>query len=171
MSRPHGTACVGRTAPHRTGTALYRTAPLDMSGTARYRRRSDRYRTAPHRRGLTARHGTVQHQYTLPARHRWARSGRSEVDFLIGDRTVLEYDGQRWHSGADRTARDIRKTNSLIDNGYTVYRIRENTLAHLDLDRPGLVQVSMDWTVDVDRIRTVLSEMLSVPLGMNGTAP
>ncbi|WP_353357983.1 zinc-ribbon domain-containing protein [Intrasporangium sp. DVR] len=70
-----------------------------------------------------------------------ARIDRWRVDVLIPSaRLVVEYDGEYWHSEKQET--DSRKTAALIQAGYCVARIRENSLPHLDLHSSRLRQVS-----------------------------
>lgn len=70
-----------------------------------------------------------------------ARIGRWRVDVLIPSlRLVIEYDGEYWHRG--KHAIDARKTRELLDTGFQVARVRENDLAHLQLEEPTLKQVS-----------------------------
>lgn len=52
-----------------------------------------------------------------------AQIGPWVVDFLVGDRLVIEADGTYWHSLRPHV--DRRKTADLTDRGYTVWRIPE----------------------------------------------
>ena len=43
------------------------------------------------------------------------------VDFCINT-TIIEIDGEQWHPIGNE--KDARRDSELVDNGYTVYRIR-----------------------------------------------
>jgi hypothetical protein len=59
---------------------------------------------------------------------------------------VVEYDGEYYHSISDEViARDVEKTQALLDAGYRVVRIREHALFFVDLSHPNLFQVSHDF--------------------------
>lgn len=79
---------------------------------------------------------------------KWAHGNHYKVDILgvlaDGRQVVVEYDGKVYHDGTvDSKApqRDITKTQTLLDNGYIVVRIRENGLADVPLSHPHLLQV------------------------------
>nr|WP_249184806.1 DUF559 domain-containing protein [Burkholderia cenocepacia] len=81
-----------------------------------------------------------------------------------GRRIVIEYDGRQWHRDA---AHDHRKTQRLIDAGWTVIRVREAPLALLD---PVLdVQVEVSTTTYGPMIGTVLNHLQA--LIQNGLLP
>lgn len=70
-----------------------------------------------------------------------------ELDILAvttdGRKIVIEYDGAYWHM--DREEADIEKTQALLDAGYQVIRIREqtrqNSLPLLGINHPSLSQL------------------------------
>lgn len=68
------------------------------------------------------------------------------VDILLtveGRQVVVEFDGDYWHRiFKDKSEDDLRKTNKLLDAGFTVVRIRGDALPHLPLLHPNLFQVS-----------------------------
>ena len=83
---------------------------------------------------------------------RWKRSNvRMKVDLagvLISAPQIhvaIEYDGSYYHFGDTRVARDIEKTLTLLEAGYLVVRIREQTAKHnlseLPLRHPRLLQL------------------------------
>lgn len=55
-----------------------------------------------------------------------AQVGPWVVDFLVGERLVIEADGSYWHSLRPHV--DRRKTADLIDRGYTVWRLPEDEI-------------------------------------------
>lgn len=54
----------------------------------------------------------------------------SVIDFVVKDSPfgslAIEYDGHYWHSGPEMMGRDTRKTQQLLDAGYTVVRLRSD---------------------------------------------
>lgn len=94
---------------------------------------------------------------TLPVA--WGSRKTSRVDITgthDGARFVVEYDGQRWHTV--KTAQDLAKTEALLDAGYIVIRVRENTLHHLPITNPALAQVTHRYGADIDSLAdTVLA--------------
>lgn len=55
--------------------------------------------------------------------------GRWVVDFALSDgRTIIEADGDYWHSLPQSIARDVRKDAYLIHHGYTVLHITESEI-------------------------------------------
>ncbi len=52
-----------------------------------------------------------------------AIDGVGKVDLLIGDRLVLEVDGEEWHSGAEAYAVDRERDLRLVELGYSVIRL------------------------------------------------
>ena len=78
------------------------------------------------------------------------------------NKLVIEYDGIYYHSGA-RSEKELQyhldhdseKTNALLNAGYKVVRIRENTLQHLDLEHDNLMQLS--YLVKQDKTETIIS--------------
>ena len=80
-----------------------------------------------------------------------------EVDCLLEDYIAVEYDGSFWHR--DKVNTDVSKTQDLIDSGYYVIRVREQSNGNvLPLLPPvrGLYQIR--YTYDKDH--THLLEML-----------
>ena len=58
--------------------------------------------------------------------------GIARVDLLIGDRLIIEVDGDEWHSSPAARERDRRKTAALVALGYVVFRV-------------GYRRVMFDW--------------------------
>jgi hypothetical protein len=76
---------------------------------------------------------------------KWCHTNTTSVDIFgeyNGRKLVIEYDGEAWHKSKLRTSRDLVKNQVLLDNGYTVVRIRENKLEHLKLEHPNFFQTS-----------------------------
>lgn len=72
---------------------------------------------------------------------------------------VIEYDGNRWHKQDKRAERDKRKTQFLIEKGFDVIRVRENSLFHLDLDNPKFEQVSYRHSLDSEKIAELVGNI------------
>ena len=62
------------------------------------------------------------------------RIGQWTVDFLVGDRIVVEVDGDYWHSKPEVAEKDKRKDSWLTENGYVPCHIRESELGDDPLD-------------------------------------
>lgn len=84
----------------------------------------------------------------------WGKGSRiAHVDALgepvfAGPGLVVEYDGNYFHRGYDKTRSDIEKTEALVNAGLLVARIREQSVAfHLAPFMEGDSRVLM---VDVD---------------------
>lgn len=61
-----------------------------------------------------------------------AIGGVGRVDLLIGDRLVIELDGDAWHSSAEQREADRRRDSALVAKGYLVLRA-------------GYLRVMDDW--------------------------
>lgn len=72
---------------------------------------------------------------------------------------VVEYDGNRWHKQEKRAERDKRKTQFLIDQGFDVIRVRENSLFHLDIDNPKFDQLSYRHSLDSEKITELVENI------------
>jgi len=72
---------------------------------------------------------------------------------------VIEYDGSRWHKQNKRAERDKRKTKFLIDKGFDVIRVRENSLFHLDMTDPKLEQVSYRHSLEEDKVAELVEDI------------
>jgi hypothetical protein len=75
---------------------------------------------------------------------RWSNGVPITVDILaVESKIAIEYDGSYWHK--DTADRDLTKTMTLLDAGYTVVRIREQSkqfaLPLLPLEHPNLHQI------------------------------
>ena len=57
----------------------------------------------------------------IPAIHN-QRVGRFFPDFTVG-KTIIEIDGEQWHSSPEQRARDEKRDAILMSLGFTVYRI------------------------------------------------
>lgn len=86
------------------------------------------------------------HTHRVPVK--WRKSGSMQVDVHFihnGSDVIVEYDGGYWHHG--KADADIEKTELLLDNGYTVIRIREQSskypLPALDLKHNNLLQLKV----------------------------
>ena len=60
-------------------------------------------------------------------------------------KVVIEYDGKYFHDRPEVSARDVPKTQALLDAGYAVIRIRENGLAPVAMNHPRLLQINHDY--------------------------
>lgn len=85
------------------------------------------------------------------------------VDIVVdldGRPLVIEYDGVYWHSGQDKTERDVRKSTDLLRAGFLLVRLREKglpplpihssqyfeVLVHPDAPRPAAAMRAItDW--------------------------
>ena len=72
--------------------------------------------------------------------------GKWNVDIYFPDsKTVIEYDGSRWHSFSGAWDRDRRKSLELLEKGYTVIRIRtwsnNYKLESLNIDNENYTEV------------------------------
>jgi hypothetical protein len=93
-------------------------------------------------------------------------SGRGpvEADITVADwRVIIEFDGARFHSGADGETRDRCQTEALIAAGWTVIRVREVPLSPLT---PNDVVVRQGANVKLTSL-AVLGKLES--LGHNGS--
>lgn len=75
---------------------------------------------------------------------RWGNGVPITVDILaVEPKIAIEYDGSYWHK--DTADRDLTKTMALLDAGYTVVRVREQSrqfsLPLLPLEHPNLHQI------------------------------
>lgn len=93
----------------------------------------------------------------------WTNRKRISIDILgrFGDRMVaVEYDGSYYHASASTRAKDEAKTIALLDAGYSVVRLRENTLPRLEMDHPLLLQCSFRYTLDEERAARQLEPVM-----------
>lgn len=93
-----------------------------------------------------------------------------------GKRVVVEFDSWWWHSGKGRTsrgnettyaiheARDVRKTQVLLESGYIVFRIREKTakesLPTLPILHKNLIQIQWNQADGIPMLVEVIREHL-----------
>lgn len=61
-------------------------------------------------------------------------AGVGRVDLIVGDRLVIELDGDRWHSTAEQREEDRRRDSALVARGYLVLRAGYQRVIH---DWPG----------------------------------
>lgn len=70
--------------------------------------------------------------------------GIGRVDFLAGDRLVIEVDGQQWHDGPSQFERDRLRDTRLVARGYLVmrfsYRRVMNELAEVEREVLAVVR-------------------------------
>lgn len=72
-------------------------------------------------------------------------------------KSIIEYDGRRWHESEEITKLDIEKTNILLEKGYKVIRLRDRDLKFLEITNKNLTQIqyaygtkkAMDETIDI----------------------
>lgn len=87
----------------------------------------------------------VSQRVEVPWRARKIMSVDILAETVSGQKIAIEYDGSYYHVDSKfpgATSRDIAKTEALLKAGYLVVRIRENKLAHLNLQHPNLFQVT-----------------------------
>lgn len=87
---------------------------------------------------------------------RWPTGQRIEVDILL-DNLVVEYDGDRFH--IDKEAKDIEKSQLLIEAGYRVIRLREPRCSLLDFKHPKFSQTMVKWSLNETYWTSVLTDM------------
>lgn len=81
----------------------------------------------------------TEHNVIVPVA--WRRNKSARVDILIPSlNTIVEYDGSYWH--ANKMAKDTEKTQSLLDAGYKVVRVRDNPLPLLSIQDGSLIQLT-----------------------------
>jgi very-short-patch-repair endonuclease len=73
-------------------------------------------------------------RHRVRARSQVAIPGVGRVDFLIGDRLVIEADGYDWHGGREEFERDRERDRELVRRGYIVIRASYRQVM-TDLDR------------------------------------
>lgn len=82
------------------------------------------------------------------------------ADIKVGS-VIVEYDGSYWHHKT--LDLDTAKTNALLDAGYRVVRIREQSrdysLPSLDIEHPNLLQISYQYSQTYDMIDECLGEI------------
>lgn len=61
-------------------------------------------------------------RHRVRARSQVVISGVGRVDFLVGDRLVIETDGYDWHGGRAEFERDRERDRELVRRGYVVIR-------------------------------------------------
>lgn len=76
---------------------------------------------------------------------------KKEVDlFVPNERLIIEYDGSYWHK--DKADKDLEYTRLMLDLGYRVVRIREQTktypLPPLPVENENLLQIEVDYARD-----------------------
>lgn len=112
-------------------------------------------RSALHTAGIAT---TAEDNHKLDIK--WRKNKTMSVDVIcqMGDiNMVVEYDGYYYHSGAASKdpksviQRDLDKTQALIDAGYKVVRVREESFAgrldFLDISHPDLLQISYRYEI------------------------
>lgn len=110
-------------------------------------------RVALHEEGLAL---SLERNYVIPIQ--WRRNKSMAIDVMCainGHKVVIEYDGNYYHSGAASNdpssviQRDIDKTHALLDAGYKVVRVREESslgkLFYLNISHPHLMQVTYKY--------------------------
>lgn len=89
---------------------------------------------------------------------KWPTGQRLEVDILVGQDTVIEYDGDYWHT--NKIDIDTRKTEILLAAGYRVIRLREPRVPLLEIEHKNLTQKQVKWSLDNHYWGLVLEEVL-----------
>lgn len=94
----------------------------------------------------------------------WANRKRISVDVLGlhgGLMVVVEYDGSYYHSSEGVMAKDLAKTQALLNSGYLVVRLRENNLPLLKARHPRLAQFSFPYSLDEATVSKQLEPVLA----------
>ena len=55
-----------------------------------------------------------------------------KVDYYLGQKTIIEVQGEYWHNLSKTKEKDERKFKELRDNGYVIIEIWENELSDKD---------------------------------------
>jgi hypothetical protein len=67
--------------------------------------------------------------------------GNKFYDFIIGDKILIEYDGDYWHSKPECIERDKIKTKIALDNDYIIIRIKDSECKNID----NLIKINNVW--------------------------
>ena len=70
----------------------------------------------------------------------WPSGREIVVDVFKQPNTVIEHDGSYWHR--NRQEMDTIKTQTLLDAGFVVIRLRQDPLPFMPIDHPNLLQLS-----------------------------
>ena len=76
---------------------------------------------------------------------KWDNGVRFEVDLILPSGWIIEFDGNTYHKEQISISRDVRKSVTLVDQGYKVIRIRQKPLDFLDLELKGFHQISFKY--------------------------
>lgn len=101
--------------------------------------------------------------HTLPNDRVSVLKNTVSVDMLLhydNLKVVIEYDGCYWHK--DDYGRDVRKTNKLLESGYYVVRIREQSYFQLDflpLEHPNLLQLKVPVKYYREKYKSTLEDV------------
>lgn len=110
---------------------------------------------------------SLDHTYRIPVPFKKWKSMQVDIHFsYLNLDVILEYDGCYWHQKSSQN--DMIKTKSLLDNGYTVIRLREQAshlnLPFLDMNHESLLQLEVEYSLDDSKI---VEAMNSVELWLN----
>ena len=92
------------------------------------------------------------HLNRVPVENYLRKTRSVDIDWVeeSGKHIVVEYDGCYWHQ--NKTEYDTTKTLNLLDNGYIVIRIREQshlfTLGPLNIVHPNFMQLSIVYNLE-----------------------
>ncbi len=64
-------------------------------------------------------------------------AGVGFVDFMVGERVVIEVDSEAWHGGAEQQRRDYARDLELAARGAIVIRVNYSQALY---DHPGIVR-------------------------------
>lgn len=87
---------------------------------------------------------------------RWPTGQYMIADALLEREVCFEYDGRYWHGS--KTDLDTKKTETWLDDGYTVIRFRDQ-LPLLDIEHEKLLQIVVDYR-DEDHLAKPVAEAI-----------
>lgn len=87
-----------------------------------------------------------------------------DFDYRLYDKVIGEYFGSRFHSDEEARARDTRKITQALNEGYSVFIIRDDNTEPLSIQHDKLLQIEFKHQMDSkheERIESVSRKLLS----------
>lgn len=78
-----------------------------------------------------------------------------------GRKVAIEYDGRYYHQTDAAFLKDTEKTQGLLEDGWTVIRIRDRDLAHLEIKHERLYQITHDYTTKIKEIEDGVQRVIN----------